>query len=63
MKIADLTDKELIRKERKLRELLVARGVHSRWYEKHYTSWFYLREAGVKRGVFKFFVPSGKEEA
>ena len=62
MKIADLTDQELVAKEKKLRALLVARGVHSSWYERHYSDWFYLREAGLARGIFKTFVPTSREE-
>lgn len=55
-----MTNFELRRKEAKLREWLVDPSL-SRWssrYARLYHAWFLLREEGVQRGIFRFFVPS-----
>ncbi len=31
-------------------------------YSQAYSRWFNLREAGLARGIFRFFVPSGNDK-
>lgn len=62
MKIKELTNPQLIARESKLRDALVLMDKWSSSYARSYHVWFMLREAGLARGLFKFFVPSGKGE-
>lgn len=57
MKIKQLTNDQIKEKEQKLRNRLVKTDNRSEFYSKLYKQWFYLREAGVGRGLFQFFVP------
>lgn len=62
MKIRELTDSQLIARESKLRDALVLMDKWSSSYTRSYHVWFMLREAGLARGLFKFFVPSGNKQ-
>lgn len=61
MKIKQLANGELIAKEQKTRHRLPELDNRSLLYAKLYKQWFYLREAGVGRGLFRFFVPTQYE--
>lgn len=58
MRIKELTDEQLVKKEAKVRGGLVveARSLNRNTsdYEKRWRAWFMLREAGIGRGLFKF---------
>lgn len=57
-----MTNGELVTKAEKLRVALDQAIKEKRTgmpvYAKAYHKWFALREEGLKRGVFKFFIPS-----
>jgi hypothetical protein len=61
MKIKNLNDSELVKLEKSIRNGLATATSTPEVYARHYKAWFMLREAGVVRGVFQFFVPSNKE--
>lgn len=61
MKIKELTDDELKAKEQRLRHRLPKTDNRSDLYANLYKQWFYLREAGVGRGLFRFFVSTRYE--
>lgn len=58
MKIKDLFNEQLAARESTLRDRLPLMSRWSKEYETLWEEWFYLREAGLARGIFKFFVPS-----
>lgn len=57
-----MTDDELKRKEKKLREWLAATDREARNYARWYKAWWTLREEGMQRGLFRFFVSGNREQ-
>lgn len=60
-----MTNRDLVIKSEKLRAALERAGKEKRTrtpaYSRAYHGWFALREEGLKRGLFQFFIPSGND--
>jgi hypothetical protein len=52
------TDEALIENEKKIRLQLANMDTHNREYIALYSQWFRLREEGLKRNLYKFFIPT-----
>jgi hypothetical protein len=52
------TDEELIENEKKIKLQTANTDTHNRDYAQLHSKWWKLREEGLSRGLFKFFIPS-----
>lgn len=62
MKIKDLTDEQLKKKESRLRDILPLLDTRSPAYAQKYYQWFALREVGLSRGIFQSFIPPSERK-